>query len=215
MFIVFFLLFVASLIMIPVALINPKFATKGKYESRKKAFYAYGGAMIASFILAVATTPPTSNTTQVAGEKIEANQPQINNEQKAQEASIKPFTETQTPEPVVTATLTPSASPTVKATATPKPTATPRPTSTPTAKPTVAPTSTPKTISTTAPTAKPSTSDNSNTQSNQFACNCSKTCSTISSCEEAQYLLNVCGCSARDADDDGIACDSSPLNCQK
>jgi micrococcal nuclease len=41
-----------------------------------------------------------------------------------------------------------------------------------------------------------------------YICNCSKTCSQMSSCAEAQYQLNTCRCSARDADDDGIACDS-------
>ncbi len=44
-----------------------------------------------------------------------------------------------------------------------------------------------------------------------WACNCSKTCSEMSSCAEAQYQLNVCGCTARDADGDGVACDA---NCQ-
>ncbi len=41
-----------------------------------------------------------------------------------------------------------------------------------------------------------------------YTCDCSKTCGKISSCDEAQYQLNVCGCRARDADGDGIACDS-------
>ena len=41
-----------------------------------------------------------------------------------------------------------------------------------------------------------------------FVCNCSKTCPQMSSCAEAQYQLNTCGCSRRDADGDGIACDS-------
>lgn len=40
-----------------------------------------------------------------------------------------------------------------------------------------------------------------------YTCNCSKTCPNMS-CAEAQYQLNVCGCSARDADKDGIACDT-------
>ena len=44
-----------------------------------------------------------------------------------------------------------------------------------------------------------------------FTCDCSKTCTQMSSCDEAQYQLNVCGCTARDADGDGVACDS---NCQ-
>ncbi len=41
-----------------------------------------------------------------------------------------------------------------------------------------------------------------------WTCNCKKTCSQISSCEEAQYQLNTCGCRQRDADHDGIACDN-------
>lgn len=41
-----------------------------------------------------------------------------------------------------------------------------------------------------------------------YTCNCSKICAQMSSCDEAQYQLNVCGCTARDADHDGIACDA-------
>lgn len=48
----------------------------------------------------------------------------------------------------------------------------------------------------------------SNGSNGTYACNCSKTCGQMSSCAEAQYQLNVCGCTARDADDDGVACDS-------
>lgn len=40
-----------------------------------------------------------------------------------------------------------------------------------------------------------------------FACNCSKTCPQMG-CAEAQYQLNTCGCTRRDADHDGIACDA-------
>ena len=43
--------------------------------------------------------------------------------------------------------------------------------------------------------------------SGSYTCNCSKTCPNMS-CEEAQYQLTVCECSARDSDKDGIACDS-------
>lgn len=47
------------------------------------------------------------------------------------------------------------------------------------------------------------------TQTNSsFVCNCAKTCTEISSCEEAYYQLNNCGCSKRDADDDGVPCES-------
>jgi|GEM_PF-1148651 len=47
-----------------------------------------------------------------------------------------------------------------------------------------------------------------NQTSGSYTCDCSKTCSQMSSCAEAQYQLNICGCGARDADKDGIACDS-------
>ncbi|MDO5561250.1 MAG: thermonuclease family protein [bacterium] len=43
--------------------------------------------------------------------------------------------------------------------------------------------------------------------SESYSCNCSKVCEDMSSCAEAQYQLNVCGCSKRDGDHDGIACD--------
>lgn len=42
----------------------------------------------------------------------------------------------------------------------------------------------------------------------KYACDCSKTCSEITTCDEAQYQLKVCGCSVRDRDGDGIACDT-------
>lgn len=46
------------------------------------------------------------------------------------------------------------------------------------------------------------------TVGDKFVCDCSKTCPNISTCEEAQYQLNTCGCTVRDADHDGIACDA-------
>jgi hypothetical protein len=47
----------------------------------------------------------------------------------------------------------------------------------------------------------------------KYTCNCSKTCTQITTCAEAQYQLNVCGCSKRDGDKDGIACNGAPLRC--
>jgi len=47
-----------------------------------------------------------------------------------------------------------------------------------------------------------------NNVTDRYTCNCKKTCPQMSSCEEAQYQLNVCGCTARDGDKDGVACDS-------
>lgn len=44
-----------------------------------------------------------------------------------------------------------------------------------------------------------------------YTCDCSKTCPQMSSCAEAQYQLNVCDCTRRDRDKDGIACD---VDCQ-
>lgn len=40
-----------------------------------------------------------------------------------------------------------------------------------------------------------------------FSCDCAKTCKQMSSCQEAYYQLQVCGCSARDGDDDGVPCE--------
>ncbi len=54
----------------------------------------------------------------------------------------------------------------------------------------------------------PTQTQPSNQTSGSYTCDCSKTCPQMSSCEEAQYQLNVCGCTRRDADKDGIACDA-------
>jgi hypothetical protein len=41
-----------------------------------------------------------------------------------------------------------------------------------------------------------------------FTCDCSKTCSRLTYAE-AQFQLNVCGCTRRDADGDGLACEAN------
>lgn len=41
-----------------------------------------------------------------------------------------------------------------------------------------------------------------------FACLTEKTCSQMSNCAEAAYYLNICGHGKRDADNDGIPCES-------
>lgn len=61
---------------------------------------------------------------------------------------------------------------------------------------------------------QPAPVNNAVNTSGAYSCDCSKTCEQISSCAEAQYQLNTCGCKQRDADHDGIACDRTPLNCQ-
>lgn len=114
-----------------------------------------------------------------------------------------------------TSTNTPTS--TVSPTATPLPTA--APTKAPTAIPTKIPTptysySTPTKDVSVPATATPVTVQPTSQTNNGYSCNCSKTCEEISSCAEAQYQLNACGCSVRDRDNDGIACDSAPLHCQ-
>ena len=87
-----------------------------------------------------------------------------------------------------------STQPTVTNTPTPSPTFTNTPPPSPAPKPTI------KVVE--APPPPPPVNEPS------YACNCSKTCKQMSSCAEAQYQLNVCGCSARDGDHDGVACDA-------
>jgi len=58
---------------------------------------------------------------------------------------------------------------------------------------------------TTPVTTQPTTTNTANT--NSYTCNCKKTCAQMN-CEEAQYQLNTCGCSVRDGDHDGTACDT-------
>jgi hypothetical protein len=109
-----------------------------------------------------------------------------------------------TPTPVIVTipTDTPTLTPSLKTYPTIMPTATLIPTKMPTSTP-VLPTATP-TIVYIPPTNTPTSIPAQQT----YVCNCAKTCPQMSSCAEAQYQLNVCGCKARDADHDGIACDA-------
>ena len=45
-------------------------------------------------------------------------------------------------------------------------------------------------------------------QQPSFTCNCSKTCGQMSSCREAYFQLNNCGCRRRDSNNDGVPCES-------
>lgn len=42
----------------------------------------------------------------------------------------------------------------------------------------------------------------------QFVCDCSKKCAAMSSCEEAYFQLQQCGCGIRDGDGDGVPCEN-------
>ncbi|MCX6705135.1 MAG: thermonuclease family protein, partial [Candidatus Woesebacteria bacterium] len=72
-----------------------------------------------------------------------------------------------------------------------------------TSNPSVQPASTPIVKA----TVKPTITIPSGSSGSSYTCNCSKTCPNMS-CAEAQYQLKTCGCTARDTDHDGIACDS-------
>lgn len=41
-----------------------------------------------------------------------------------------------------------------------------------------------------------------------FACSCSRTCTQMTTCEEAYFQLNTCGCGRRDGDGDGVPCEN-------
>ncbi|MBP7875931.1 thermonuclease family protein [Candidatus Woesebacteria bacterium] len=85
---------------------------------------------------------------------------------------------------------------------TPTPTILPSPRSTPTAAPVYVPKPKPTTAPVkSAPIVAPTTTDS-------YSCNCKKTCTQMSSCDEAYYQLNTCGCSVRDGDDDGVPCET-------
>jgi len=188
MAILFLLIFFSALAMIPVALIKPSLATKGKIESRKKASLLYVGTMFLS-LMGVGFTAPTPPVTQVAGEKIEATAVteesfEVNN----QTQNAQPFVNTATPEPL----------PTERPTPTVKPTATPKPIVIPTIKPTPKPTTAPQVNIAPSPTISGEDKD----------------CADFSSHAEAQSYFNAKGGSSSnnvddlDRDHDGIACET-------
>jgi len=82
----------------------------------------------------------------------------------------------------------------------------------PTAIPTVKSVSIIKPTSTTKPTKMTVPIKIINSVKNIFpvsgTCDCSKTCGQMKTCDEAYFQLKNCGCSARDADGDGVPCES-------
>lgn len=68
---------------------------------------------------------------------------------------------------------------------------------------------TPTIVPYTPPTATPYVAPtNPLSEGGNWTCNCSKTCPNMSSCEEAYFQLNTCGCSIRDGDKDGVPCEN-------
>lgn len=93
------------------------------------------------------------------------------------------------------------------------PDACPAPSPQPTASPSPRPTPTPVVKASPPPAASPGVRNvgppapkKKAAPTSAYVCNCAKTCSQMSYAE-AQYQLNTCGCSRRDGDNDGIACE--------
>ncbi len=145
----------------------------------------FTGVTVAGTASRSASSTTPSPTAQVAGESI------VTSPLPSIETSIAPAPSIN-PSPTPSPSLKPS--PIIKPSPSPKAVIQPSPTSTPTPIP-----------------VQPKVEQN---VSEAYTCDCGKTCPNMSSCAEAQYQLNVCGCSARDADNDGIACDSAPMHCQ-
>lgn len=89
-------------------------------------------------------------------------------------------------------------------------TPTPTPTSKPVQETYIQPTPTSSLVQpTTTPYVPPPTTSTPTPTSSggSWTCDCSKTCPNMSSCEEAYFQLNTCGCSVRDGDNDGVPCE--------
>lgn len=103
----------------------------------------------------------------------------------------------------------PGAMPTLRPTLrpTPRPTATPAPAleTRPTPQPSVTPASASMRDSTSRPTAIPTSRS---ITTSVYSCTIRKTCSEMSSCEEAYYHLNACGNRRLDRDKDGVPCEN-------
>lgn len=185
-------LFLGFLVLWPISIIKPNlFAKYIRGASRRKNSVVFGLLTVSSFVLFGITTPPLIQKINVKG---------------SETSNIPTSIQSPTLAPILSPTAITSPAPISKISTTITPTKKIFiPTATPTPRPYVPPTSAPAQY--VPPTSPPSTVGG-------WACNCSKTCPQISSCAEAQYLLNSCGCSARDGDHDGIACDGAPLHCQ-
>lgn len=192
----FSFVFIFSLFALIIGLIRPSVFSRILPASRKIQSLVFGGIFIFSSVVVGITAPatPTQNLEETKQETKGVSTSQISLE------PIKTIVPTQLP----TATPSPTNTPTPLPTAKPKATNMPIPTKTPVVQ--TAPTSTPVPVL--------NIQSNLPSSGGGYSCNCAKTCSQISSCEEAQYLLNTCGCGARDGDNDGIACDGAPLHCQ-
>lgn len=186
------IIFVIVLIALPISIAKPQIFSKFFNATRTKNSLILGGILAVLFVLIAVTAPaPTKDSSS-------ADQTQN---------TIAPTQTVEVSEKPTIAPISQAPSPT------PTPTSTPVPTKKPTPVPTKIVTPTATKVPLAYPTSTPAPQKNNET-GGAWVCDCSKTCPNISSCAEAQYLLNSCGCSARDGDNDGIACDGAPLRCQ-
>lgn len=195
------LILVLALVALPISFIKPNIFARFFSATRTKNALILGSIILVSFVGIALSAPVPSKDKSTVNEIKTSVVPT---------AITKPNTEnTQSLE------LTPAPTKASTPTPTKQPTPTPTKISYPTLAPTkiIYPTATPRPI-VVYPTSTPVPNITAPQTSGGFACNCSKTCTQISSCAEAQYLLNSCGCGARDGDNDGIACDGAPLHCQ-
>ncbi len=58
------------------------------------------------------------------------------------------------------------------------------------------------------PNIQPSQSESDITDTSIYMCDCAKSCTKIYSCNEAHFQLKNCGCNERDADGDGVPCET-------
>lgn len=182
---IFLSTFVGSILLLPIAIVKPSLAAPFLEHVSRKTLTSF---LIGTFIVSTILSPRVASNKELS--------------------DVTP-TPTAAPKATDTPAPTQTPAPTAKVTSTPVSTAKPtlRPSLRPTAKP--YPTSVP--LPTSAPVqqmniaAPPASSD---TGGGGFGCDCGKVCGAMSSCAEAQYQLNTCGCGARDGDNDGVACDS-------
>ena len=200
------LIFILSPFIFIAFLIKPALLNNAikKDLSRKKIAGLFAGVVFTSFTSFAIFTEPVSAPQEIKIEnKSDFESKVLGDFDQDSEPLLTP---NPLPSPSPSSSLEPTSIPTPVLKPTPVPSPTLAPTKKPTPIPTLAPTKAPATIAPTSqPTSPPSTSQPT---SASYSCNCSKTCPNMSSCAEAQYQLNVCGCSRRDGDNDGVPCES-------
>ena len=166
------LVFLFALVALPISLIKPNLFARFYNSTRKKNAIMFGLLLLTSFVLIGLTAPKVEPTESVKGAE-------------------------SSPQPTAIVTSVPVDSNNESIKIAPSETPTQIPTLSPTIKqslPTIIKASTATPTLYVYPTSVPTVENNQPIQqTGGFACNCSKTCTQISSCAEAQYQLINCG----------------------